>query len=258
MLTFEQLRGYYPTNTVISSKSMLVEYIQHELLDSLFKQEQSRYLSFIGGTALRIVYGGSRFSEDLDFDNFGLSFEDFQGLADVVVEDMRLKGFTVEFRTIEKGAYHCYVKFPHILQESKIASDVEEKILVRIDMMEKKRIGMPVVHTLNRFDIYRNILVNPVDILLSQKLMAILGRKREKGRDFFDVSYLYGMTQPNFEYMEEMLGISKEECITRILARCETLDFSILAKDVEPFLFSPDQADRVVGFKKFIAEKLTF
>ncbi|NTW29921.1 MAG: nucleotidyl transferase AbiEii/AbiGii toxin family protein [Candidatus Moranbacteria bacterium] len=257
MLTFDQLRVYYPANTVISAKNMLVEYIQHELLDSLFKQEQGRYLSFIGGTALRIVYGGSRFSEDLDFDNFGLSYEDFQGLADAVVDDMRLKGFTVEFRTIEKGAYHCYVKFPHILQESRLASDTEEKILVRIDTMEKKRFGMPIVYTLNRFDIYRNILVNPVDILLSQKLLAILGRKREKGRDFFDVSYLYGMTRPNFEYMEEMLGISREECIARILSRCETLDFSFLAKDVEPFLMDPSQSARVVDFKRFITEQFS-
>jgi predicted nucleotidyltransferase component of viral defense system len=77
MLTFEQLQSYYPSHTVVSLKSILVEYIQHELLDSLFKQEKSQHLSFIGGTALRIVYNGSRFSEDLDFDNFGLSFDEY-------------------------------------------------------------------------------------------------------------------------------------------------------------------------------------
>lgn len=236
---------------------MLVEYIQHELLDSLFKQEKSQYLSFIGGTALRIVYNGSRFSEDLDFDNFGLSFEEFQGLTDLVVEDMRLKGFIVEFRTIEKNAYHCYIKFPHILQEAKLESDSEEKILVRIDMMEKEKIFMPVIHTLNKFDIYRNILVNPADILLSQKLITILGRKREKGRDFFDVSYLYGMTQPNFDYIEKVMGMDKSEFIEKIFARCEELDFSLLAKDVEPFLMYPEQSVRVVDFKKFITDKLS-
>lgn len=256
MLTFEQLRKYYAENAVASPKSMLVEYIQYELLDSIFKQEESRYLSFIGGTALRIVYDGSRFSEDLDFDNFGLSFEAFQELADSVVKDMRLKGFAVEWRTIEKSAYHCYVKFPHILQEAKLESDREEKILVRIDTMEKKKIFTPVAYTLNRFDVYRDILVNPVDILLAQKLITILGRKREKGRDFFDVSYLYGMTQPDFGYIEETMGMNKSEFIEKIFARCEELDFVSLAKDVEPFLMYPEQAARVLGFKKFIADKL--
>lgn len=256
MLTFEQLKRYYPTDSVASSKSMLVEYVQHEILDSVFKQKQSRHLSFIGGTALRIVYGGSRFSEDLDFDNFGLSFEEFEDLADAVVGDMRLKGFSVEFRTIEKGAYHCYVKFPHILQSTSIAAAPGEKILVRIDAMEKERIFTPAVYVLNKFDIYRSILANPLDILLSQKLITILGRKREKGRDFFDVSYLYGMTQPNFSYIEQVTGMERDAFIGAVLDRCGRLDFRALAKDVEPFLMYPEQSIRVTDFKNFIEGRL--
>ncbi len=236
---------------------MLVEYVQYELLDSLFKKKQSRHLSFIGGTALRIVYNGSRFSEDLDFDNFGLSFGEFQELSDAIVEDMRLKGFSIEFRTIEKSASHCYVKFPHILQSAKLESAPEEKILVRIDAMEKKKNFAPVVHTLNKFDIYRNILVNPIDILLSQKLITILGRKREKGRDFFDVSYLYGMTQPNFKYIEEIMGMSRNEFVQKLLDRCAQLDFIALALDVEPFLMHPEQSVRVMDFKNFIEKQLS-
>ena len=61
MLTYEHLKRYYPEGSpAVSPKNMLVEYIQHEILDSLFKQPESRPLSFIGGTALRLVYGGSR------------------------------------------------------------------------------------------------------------------------------------------------------------------------------------------------------
>lgn len=256
MLTLEQLKKYYTVETSASSKSILVEYVQYELLDSIFKQKQSRYLSFIGGTALRIVYNGSRFSEDLDFDNFGLSFDEFQGLIDAVIEDMRLKGFVVEFRTIEKNAYHCYVRFPHILQNSEIASAPGEKILVQIDTMEKKKIFAPVVHTINKFDVYRTILANPEDILLSQKLITILGRKREKGRDFFDVSYLYGMTKPNFEYIEAMMEMSRDTFIDAVLSRCEQLDFKALAQDVEPFLMYPEQSIRVTDFKSFIEQRL--
>lgn len=256
MLTFEQLKQYYGTMRAASPKSMLVEYVQCELLDSLFKQEASRHLSFIGGTAIRIVYGGARFSEDLDFDNFGLSFENFQKLAEAVVDDMKLKGFAVEFRTIEKGAYHCYVKFPHILRSANLAVMPEEKILVRIDTMQKDLIFHPDTYILNKFDLYRNINVNPVDIILSQKLIAILGRKREKGRDFFDVSYLYGLTQPNFAYLEAVLQINKDEFIKRMFERCDQLDFSALAKDVEPFLMKTEQSARVVDFKNFIKKQL--
>jgi predicted nucleotidyltransferase component of viral defense system len=252
MLTFAQLKKYYSDMPEASAKSMLVEYLQYELLDSIYKQKKSTELSFIGGTAIRIVHDGNRFSEDLDFDNFGLSFSDFQELMDEVISDMKLKGFEMETRLIEKGAYHCFIKFPHILQKSNLSSVKGEKILVRIDMVEKESFFEPIAHTLNKFDIYRNILINPVDIVLSQKLMTIFGRKREKGRDFYDVSYLYGKTQPNFPYIEKTLSMTKDEFISKIILRCKTLDFAALAKDVEPFLIQPDQSERVVNFEEFI------
>ncbi len=256
MLTFPQLKKYYVDVKNAPSKSILVEYLQYEILDSIYKQKKSAQLSFIGGTAIRIVHGGNRFSEDLDFDNFGLSFEEFQELMNDVIEDMKLKGFIMEARLIEKGAYHCYIKFPHILQAANLSVAVDEKILVRIDTVEKEKIFQPQIYTLNKFDVYRDILVNPVNIVLSQKLMTILGRKREKGRDFYDTSYLYGKTQPDFSYVEKVLSVTKDEFIEKLLTRCEELDFTFLAKDVEPFLIEADQARRVIGFKEFIKKKL--
>lgn len=256
MLTFEQLQERYPLEAGASPKSLLVEYVQCEILDSLYKQKESRFLSFMGGTALRIAYKGIRFSEDLDFDNFGLSFVMFEKLFQEVVRDMKVKGFSVEFRTVEKGAYHCYVKFPHILQAAKLEKDREEKILVRIDTMQKEKIFEPIPYTLNAFDLYHTILVNPLDILLSQKLIAIVSRKREKGRDFFDTSYLYGRTEPNFDYIEKTMEMKKEAFIQKLFDRCDRLDFSSLAKDVSPFLLDPTQSVRVSDFQKFIREKL--
>ncbi|HPV52315.1 MAG TPA: nucleotidyl transferase AbiEii/AbiGii toxin family protein, partial [Smithella sp.] len=43
------------------------EIAQLILLHELYRQKDSRSLIFQGGTALRWCYGGSRFSEDLDF-----------------------------------------------------------------------------------------------------------------------------------------------------------------------------------------------
>ncbi|MCK9378606.1 MAG: nucleotidyl transferase AbiEii/AbiGii toxin family protein [Candidatus Moranbacteria bacterium] len=257
MLTLPQLKKYYSDIANVSVKSILVEYLQYELLDSLYKQKKSAFLSFIGGTALRIVYEENRFSEDLDFDNFGLSFDDFAELMEVVIADMKLKGFEMETRLVEKGAYHCYIKFPHILQESNISAAGNEKILVRIDIVRKDKNFEPILHTLNKFDIYRNILVNPPEIILAQKLITILQRKREKGRDFYDVSYLYGKTQPDFSYIEKTLAVSKNEFIEKLVARCEELDFKYLAKDVEPFLLQSEQSARVVDFLEFIKKQLS-
>jgi predicted nucleotidyltransferase component of viral defense system len=256
MLTFEQIRGYYTEKEQLHRKSVLVEYAQCELLDSIFKQKESAALSFIGGTAIRIAYRGNRFSEDLDFDNFNLSFGDFRSLLGKVVKDMETKGFSIQFRFVEKTAYHCYIKFPEILRNASLGNHPEEKILVRIDAARKNKIFEPEIHTLNTFDLYRDIIVNPLSIILSQKMIAILGRKREKGRDFYDVSFLWGRTKPDFQYIENVTGLSRHAFTQSLLNRCKGLNFSHLAADVEPFLIHADQAKRVKNFFPFIQQAL--
>ena len=105
MLTLEQLSGHFPlTLRQRNPRGMLVEYLQYELLDSLFKNSAAAALSFIGGTAIRILHNSHRFSEDLDFDNFGLSFAQFEELLKTACRDMEYKGFLIEYRIVEKGA----------------------------------------------------------------------------------------------------------------------------------------------------------
>ena len=256
MLTFEQLKKEYSVNELAFPRNILVEYLQHELLDSIYKQKKSSHLVFIGGTAIRIVYNGNRFSEDLDFDNYGLSFSDFTKIIQEVIRDMELKGFVIESRFVEKGAYHCYIKFPKILLDNNLSSLESEKILVRIDTVKRKKIFSPEVFTLNKFNVYRNILVNPIDIILSQKLMTIIGRPRKKGRDFYDVSYLYGKTEPNFSYISKNYSLQKSELFKKIFNICRNLDFKTLSKDVEPFLIQQNQIKRIKDFNSFIKTKL--
>lgn len=257
MLTYQELKSYYTESLSVSPKNILVEYLQHELLDSLYKQKGSEFLSFMGGTAIRACYKGNRFSEDLDFDNFGLSFKAFQGMLIEVVKDMERKGFFVEFRFSEQGAFHCFVKFPRILAENGMSGHLEEKILIRIDTVRKEKIFSPDVYTLSAFDLYRDILVNPPSIILSQKLITILERKREKGRDFYDASFLYGRAEPDFSYIERTTGMGHKEFIEKIFTRCRALDFNVLARDIEPFLIRPEDAERVRTFLSFIEQKLS-
>lgn len=253
MQTIEQLKNYYSEQLIKNNpKRVLVEYLQYEILDSIFKQKSSSSLSFIGGTAIRIVYGSDRFSEDLDFDNFGLSFPEFEELTNLVIKDMELKGFKVEFCFVEKGAYHCYIKFPKLLQEYHLDKSPTEKILVRIDTMEKEPAIQPKIKTLNKFGIFRDILVNPKEVILSQKLLTILDRRREKGRDFYDVSFLLGLTEPDFIYLQKSRKLSKEKFTKQLLARCSDLNFNQLAQDIEPFLVDPAQSIRVKNFPNFI------
>jgi len=259
MLTFNQICDYFSPDLVkVNPKGVLVEYLQYEFLDSFFKQSGSENLSFIGGTAIRLIYDSRRFSEDLDFDNFGLRFNDFRALSDRACAEMRLKGIMLEWEHVHRKPHiHCYIKFPGLPHKLGISGHKEEKILVSVDAEEKERIFEPEIKTLNKFGIYRSLPVNPPEILLSQKLLAILFRKRERGRDFYDASFLWGLTEPDYAYIQKLSSLSPERFRQKLLDRCQKLNYKALAKDVEAFLFDASQKDRVLHFKEFLKEKIS-
>lgn len=251
MFTIDQIASYFPEPVFRKNpQGALVEYLQYEILDSLFRNQGVEYLSFIGGTAIRILHQSVRFSEDLDFDNFALSFDAFEALLENTCRDMGYKGFHIEYRVAAKGAFLCYIRFPEMLYKSGISPDKGRKILIRIDSEPKEKNYIPKVVTLNKFAVFRRILVAPPEILMAQKMMAVLYRKPEKGRDLFDVSFLMGMTMPDFAYIEKCLGVGEKEFLRMFTDRIYELDLVFLAKDVEPFLFTTEQKERVLYFKK--------
>ncbi len=251
MLTIAQIASYFPEAVFRKNpQGVLVEYLQYELLDSLFKNKGAGRLSFIGGTAIRILHDSIRFSEDLDFDGFGLSFEDFEALLLSSCRDMQYKGFAIEYRVVERNAFHCYIRFPEMLYKAGISPDKGRKILIQIDTEAKDRYYAPKTVILNRFAIFCRILAAPPSVLLAQKMMAVLFRKREKGRDLFDVSFLLGTTKPDFDFVEDSLGVTKKKFLQMFTDRLAALDLDYLAKDVEPFLFAPEQKKRVLFFRE--------
>ena len=78
---------------------------------------------------MRIGYNSQRFSEDLDFDNWELTAEEFETLTNVVQKELLQEGYEVEIRHIYKGAFHCVIKIPQILfdnhQRTKNLLDME-------------------------------------------------------------------------------------------------------------------------------------
>ena len=251
MLTIDQIRSYF-SETVFRKNphGALVEYLQYELLDSLFKNPNSAHLSFIGGTAIRILHQSVRFSEDLDFDSFDLSFTGFEELLTTACRDMEYKGFIIEYRIAKHNAFHCYIRFPEMLFNAGISPDKGRKILLQVDTEKKVKYYTPNTVVLNKFAVFRRILSAPPAILLAQKMLAVLFRKREKGRDLFDVSFLMGITKPDFEYVEKCIGVEKNEFLKMFTERLNELDLNFLATDVEPFLFTPEQKDRVLSFRE--------
>ena len=115
MLDLQQLKKEYPQPLQGYERAIVREYLQYKILQAVFESKHASKLSFLGGTALRIVHGNSRFSEDIDLDNFGLSWQAFAELIRKVKLFLELEGFLVETTLVEKDAYHCDLRFPELL-----------------------------------------------------------------------------------------------------------------------------------------------
>lgn len=234
-------------------KQILAEYLQCEILDSLTKNKLSDKLHFIGGTALRIFYHLPRFSENLDFDNFGLSEKQFSSLIKSTFEDLKFKGFEIDQTIKFKMAYHCYFRFKNLLYKYKISFLSQEKILIKIDLTPQDYKILPDLLFFNKYGILEQIKVNPLDILFSQKALAVLGRKTNKGRDFFDLIFLKGLSKPNFDYLKKKADIKNmTELKGELLKKCKKLNFSLLARDVAPYLFNARDAEKIKKFPDYI------
>lgn len=255
MLSLQQIEQQYPDALKSFKRNILREYLQVKILEIIFASPYASRLSFLGGTALRIVYRNSRFSEDLDFDNFDLKDTDFDGLASAVVRGLELQGLTVEMNTVKKGAYQCNIRLPGILFSNNLSTHHDEKILIQIDSAPHHFAYTPDTKIINMFDVFSEIFVTPQDILLSQKINAIFSRKRAKGRDFHDVVFMLSFTKPNYGYLSQKFDIDNGEKLRKkIIAVTADFDFKELARDVQPFLFKPEDARKVELFRDYIAQ----
>lgn len=256
MITLDQILAAYPENLRAFKESILKEYLQYKILNSIFNSEHANKLAFLGGTALRIVYGSTRFSEDLDFDNFALTETEFTDLSNIIQKDLMLEGLEVEVNTVTRNAYRIKIRIPKLLFDSGLSAMSEHKILIQVDTVPQNFEYEPEKPLLSKFDIFTQINAVPKDLLVAQKIFASFNRKRIMGRDFFDIVFLHGIgAQPNFAYLKKNIGIDNQKDLKKyLLKKTASLNFASLARDVEPLLFDPRDKKRVLLFREFVEQ----
>jgi hypothetical protein len=65
-----------------------------------------------------------------------------------------------------------------------------------------------------------------------------------------------GITSPDYEYLEKVKNINREDFKNKLLRKVDEINLSELACDVQPFLINPDEIERVLSFREFIEQKL--
>lgn len=253
MFSLANIEKQYPENERSFKKNILREYLQYKILEIIYNSKIGQSLVFLGGTNLRIVHGNSRFSEDLDFDNFGLTEDQFTALSVQVKQGLELLGYEVEIKNVFKGAYRSYIRMPKVLFDNNMSNLQNEKILIQIDTVPHAFDYTRDITILNKFDVFTQIYTTPIDILLSQKIYAAINRPRTKGRDFFDIVFLLPQTSPNYEYLEKKLGVKNgQELKQLLLSKVASFDFDALAQDVEPFLVNASDSKKVKMFIPYL------
>jgi len=253
MINLENIKIYYSPKEQVFEQFLLKEYLQYQILNIVFSSSFWEKLSFLWWTAIRLIHNSTRFSEDLDFDNFWLEERDFENLSLYIKKELNLLWYEVEIKNVYKWAYRCYIRLPKILKELWFSNLDDEKILIQIDTVKQDYKYNSDKKIIDKFDIYKLINVCPINIILSKKIHALIDRKRIKWRDFFDIVYLYRFTKPDFNYLQAKTWIKNiEDLKNKLNDFIKDLDLIEISKDVKPFLLNQDEINRVIDFKNFI------
>lgn len=162
------------------------EYFQHIFLGELYKLPKSEKLLFKGGTALRIIYGSPRFSEDLDFSLFGVAQNEVksfvEGLFVHVLAEMAQADIKVELGDkigSTSGGYFGVATFrmfeyPPVGVEINVSTRNGRSVVGEIDSIA------------NNFVPTYTIIHLPQEEIVEEKVFDAL-TKRKKPRDFYDL-----------------------------------------------------------------------
>lgn len=260
MLDKKFLEEYIKKNGIPKKpRQNLTEYLQAEVLAALYGSDYGQFLSFIGGTCLRFAYNIERFSEDLDFDLIKSGF-DCGELAKYLEKKLEELGFKADARAKRaKNIFIIYVKFSEVMKEMGLSSLDGQKLMVKFEVdpdppkhikFESKRV--------NAYGKAFNIVANELDSVFAQKVLAIMKRPYQKGRDFYDLVWFLGQKnlEPNYKILQEK-GIevaNRVGLVETLQKKVAKSDLKQAAKDVERFLFHPEQAKWILDLPKYLED----
>jgi predicted nucleotidyltransferase component of viral defense system len=259
MNVVEQMLAKYPRNTDAELTHALREVMQEIALAGLYRGGFFEKTAFYGGTCLRILYGLPRYSEDLDFSLLqpdpSFSFEPY--LQKLQIEFASL-GFEVEvsekIKTAESDIASAFLKKTASQYDLQIKGQKVLKIKVEVDTDPPLGFATEQKLLLQPFSFYVNCFTLPD--LFAGKVHALLFRKwknRVKGRDWYDFEWYVRRSTPlNLKHLAirarqsghlKTDSLSKDEMLTRLNERINTLDIDSARSDVERFLHSPAEIE---------------
>ena len=241
----------------------LREILQELALLGLWRGKFFEHAAFYGGTALRVLYGLDRYSEDLDFSLLKPSATFSLGsFGEALLREIRSFGFEVDFQPGEKPAQTR-------IESAFLKTNTYRQLLVietGDDLLRGLHVGKLLKIRLEvdtdppaGFETESKYLLQPIPFglrvyrlpdLFAGKLHAVLCRKwksRTKGRDWYDLVW-YAARHPRVKLghletrMRQSGDYGDQESLTRarlldlLRQRIQQVDVAELREEVAPFV----------------------
>ncbi|OQC16607.1 MAG: hypothetical protein BWX73_00754 [Lentisphaerae bacterium ADurb.Bin082] len=258
-----QMLGRYVCRNEAEYVNAIREIMQELALLGLWRGKFFEHAAFYGGTALRIVHGLNRGSEDLDFSLLKTNPEfTLTTYAGALKKELLAFGFPVDFVVKEKSQVSTIdsaflkgntkvlmisIGVPAALSD-KVYAQKELKIKFEIDLdpppgftTEVRTLLRPIPHS---------VRIYSLPDLFAGKLHAVLCRRwrnRSKGRDWYDLVW-YAANHPavNLKHLEQRMRYSGDyadetplglDALKSLLDDAiEAIDLELLRQDVLPFI----------------------
>lgn len=235
------------------------EITQEIILYALSKTSFFENAYFCGGTALRIVHGINRFSEDLDFSTLKIEKKfQFDDYMDEVL--LTLKQYGLEMK-VKKVKDDSFVKARELKEDSDKwtlsfpTNKQLKKVIIKLEIDTNPPLGASIANANLDFPILHQVKVGTIETLFSGKIHALLCRKFMKGRDWYDfLWYVKKKNNINYDYLKNALmqmgpyqgqnlkNVNKDFVIKELDRKIKSLDWKEVRKDVERFL-KPDEQE---------------
>lgn len=230
MITSQQIqvlaKKYKINQTVIFR-----EYLQLWFLSQLYTTRGSQNILFKGGTAIHLLWGSFRFSEDLDF-TVGVGEDGFQELILGVFKKVgQFEGVSIKPKKTLAGKSFLLAYQGELLPF---------KVFISLDFSFREKVLKPAQSALTTdFPLIFTGFIHHLapEEILAEKIRAIL--TRNKGRDFFDLWFLLSKgIKPDFSLIQKKMDyyprvIWNKDLLAEKINQFSPKEFTL---DLRPFL----------------------
>ncbi len=264
-MTIKKLLESY-SSPKISEQTKVREILQQTALLGLERRGFFEKAAFYGGTALRILYGLDRFSEDLDFVLLKKDPQfDFLPYLSGMKEELLSFGFDMEVtqktKSVETSVVSAFMKIDTIQlllsigeEEKSKKANHNEKIKIKLEIDTNSAPGFQVQNRLVLNPIAFYALTLRLEDLFAGKMHALLFRawkNRVKGRDWYDlIWYIKNGVKLNLNYLESSIWQTEPSLVQKpfnrdvlrnmLMQKIHIIDWKAAKQDVRPFIANPE------------------